>query len=308
MNKLEYWIKRMNDIDLQDILEEDELLEEILEIYQMAYDDTEEAVRAFYHKYGDEHGLSYRQATRYLKMDERAKCRDRIKRLERLKESLGDNPFNEERKRRIQREIQLLKNRGTLTREHLLFDEINEKWTKATLKVDKKLGKFLEDTAKREQKHIGKKLGIAAIALLSVREIQKAILKPTFGGNYSDRIWTHKDRVNNLIMVEIKKGIERGTNIRKTIKTVQEKFNMTKYEATRLVRTENCTIRTEAALEAYKVSEVKEVIIITAGDKKVCVDCRDHEGHVVPLNEARVGDTVPPFHAYCRCCVAPYIE
>ena len=82
-----------------------------------------------------------------------------------------------------------------------------------------------------------------------------------------------------------------------------------KYQAKRLVVTETQVAQVEGALEGYRKSGVVEKVrIITAGDKKVCGECKDHADSIIPLSEAVIGDNICPFHPICRCTVVPYFD
>ena len=82
-----------------------------------------------------------------------------------------------------------------------------------------------------------------------------------------------------------------------------------KYQAKRLVITETQVAQQSGALEGYRKSGVVEKVrIISAGDKKVCGVCEDHDDSIIPLDEAVVGDNICPFHPNCRCTVVPYFD
>lgn len=217
-------------------------------------------------------------------------------------------PFGKARASQIQREIQLLRGRGRITREQALLDSINEKWIDTAYKVDKKLGDLIKETYTREFKHSLEQAGVQKV-MLPVKALESALLMPTFGNHFSDTIWKNKDKLLAFIRSEIRTGLVRGTNVRKTAKKLEKLLNVTAYEAKRLVVTENCIARTQGSLDGYMKSDVVQYLcIIVAMDEKTCVDCRDQETAIIKKEEAQVGVNIPPFHPNCRCAVAPYFE
>ena len=306
---LEYWLSRAIDRDNLDKERENKLLKELFALYEEAYKDTQEKLYAFYVKYGDEKGLSYKDAKKSLQAIELKECSNRIRRLSDLKKNIDTStPYGRERAKQIQKEIQLLRSRGVVTREMALMDSINEKWIEVAYKIDKKLGDLVKETYKREYQDSLKEAGVSKI-MISDKTMESAILVPTFGEHFSERVWKNKDKIVTFARTEIRKGLVEGTNVRKTAKKLQNQLGATEYEAMRLVVTENAIARTNGSLEGYRESRVVQyVTVITVGDKKTCPDCQDLDGERIPLSEAIVGVNVPPLHPKCRCAVAPYFE
>ena len=305
----QYWIDRAKEIDKLDIKNEKDLLKELIKLYEKAYNETLNELYAFYAKYGDEHGLSYKEAQKLLQPIELKECSARIRRLSDMLEKIDKStPFGKARASQIQREIQLLRGRGRITREQALLDSINEKWIDTAYKVDKKLGDLIKETYTREFKHSLEQAGVQKV-MLPVKALESALLMPTFGNHFSDTIWKNKDKLVAFIRSEIRTGLVRGTNVRKTAKKLEKLLNVTAYEAKRLVVTENCIARTQGSLDGYMKSDVVQYLcIIVAMDEKTCVDCRDQETAIIKKEEAQVGVNIPPFHPNCRCAVAPYFE
>ena len=273
----------LEEIDSIDKGNENTLIKELETIYDDMYDDLIDVILAFYGKYGED--LTWNDAHKTVNGTE---LKEVAKRKERLKK-LKDSTDIKEVKSKVQIELQLLKNRGLITRDKLLVDRINERMTITTVLVATKIYQLIKETYIRESG--GKNIDITV---------------PHFGKNWVERLFDNKNKLLNSIKVEILKGIEQGRDIRKTIKIVQKLGNMSKYEASRLVRTENCIARTEGALENYRTNElITHVVIIAVGDDRTCPDCRSYDGTYIPIEEARVGNNIPPFHPSCRCCIAP---
>lgn len=292
----DYWLERKIKDNKQDIKEENELLEEIFEVLAEGYEDTEKQLYAFYQKFGDEEGLSYQQAQKLLTPIELKDCAKRIKRLKQIVDDLGDTPFEKARAKQIQKEIRILQGRGRITREQALLDGIAEKWIKVANEIDEMVADYLEDCYGKRYSRALEDVGVDIIKP-AMKQVQSAILMPTFAYHFSDTIWKNKDRLLAFLNTEIRKGIVQGTNPRKIAKKLMEQEKVTYYQAKRIVVTESNVARIKGTLDGYKDSSVvKKLEVLVVADKRTCKDCLDMEGVIVEVEKAIVGDNVPPFH------------
>ena len=305
----EYWINRYLDIDEEDKKNEKKLLNKIFKIYEDAYEEVTKRLYAFYTQYADDNGITYQEAIKALKPHELKECSRRIRRLHDLMEQIDTStPFGRQQKQRLQREIQLLRNRGRVTREMALIDSINEEMIKVALEIDKELGELVKKTYTREYEEILEEANVT-VNPIPVKALEQSLLTPTYGDHFSDRVWNNKDKLITFIRTELRKGLVEGRDVRKTAKILEKHLGVSEYEARRLVVTENCIARTQGSLEGYRQSNVVEyVTIIACLDKRTCVDCRDADGQVIKLSDAVVGVNVPPLHPNCRCSICPYFK
>lgn len=303
MRNSEYWRLR----DIIDRGDEDEVLRRLAQLLEDGYDYTERQIFAFYGKFAIDNGLTYEEATRLLTPIEFRECANRIQRLKDLADNLGNTPFELARKEQIKREIRILQGRGRITRLQALSDSINEKWIEITLQIDREIGELLSGTYTREYRESLLEAGIRKI-VIPVKQVEAAILIPTFGYHFSDNVWRNKNNLLAFINTELKRGLVIGRDVRKTAKILQRQETVTYKQAERLVRTENCVARTEGTLEGYRQSNVINAVeILVAGDERMCPSCGSKAGEVIQLNRVIIGDNVPPFHPNCRCTVIPVI-
>lgn len=292
MLSLEELLELAEEIDNIDRGREDDLLVYIDEIYDDMYDEIIDIIMSFYGEYGDD--VTWNELNKGIQGD---KIKQTSKRMERLKK-LKDNTDDKYVRAKLQEEIQRLKGRGLITHDKFLTDKINEKMIIATTKVSLGIKKLLTETISREYKRATGK---------EIKDVEKAVLIPQYGKNWLDRLLDNKNKTLASIKVEIVKGIRSGRNPRDTIKKVQQLGKMTRYEAERLVRTENALARVEGAIEGYMQDDmIQKVIIIAVGDKKTCPDCRDRDGTIMKKEDVRADGII--LHAHCRCTIAPYLE
>ena len=292
MLSLEELLELAEEIDNIDRGREDDLLVYIDEIYDDMYDEIIDIIMSFYGEYGDD--VTWNELNKGIQGD---KIKQTSKRMERLKK-LKDNTDDKYVRAKLQEEIQRLKGRGLITHDKFLTDKINEKMIIATTKVSLGIKKLLTETISREYKRATGK---------EIKDVEKSVLIPQYGKNWLDRLLDNKNKTLASIKVEIVKGIRSGRNPRDTIKKVQQLGKMTRYEAERLVRTENALARVEGAIEGYMQDDmIQKVIIIAVGDKKTCPDCRDRDGTIMKKEDVRADGII--LHAHCRCTIAPYLE
>ena len=304
MRNSEYWRLR----DITDRSNEDSVLRRIAQLLEDGYDDTEEKIYAFYGKFAADNGMTYQEATRALTPIELKDCANRIQRLKDVVDGLGNTPFELARKAQIEREIRILQGRGRITRLQALSDSINEKWIETTLQIDRELGELLSETFTREYRESLLEAGVRK-TLIPIKQVEAAILIPTFGRHFSDNVWRNKDNIVAFVNSEVRKGLVTGQDVRETAKILQLQEAVAYHQAERLVRTENCVARTQGTLNGYKNSgTVNAVEILVANDERMCSDCGSRAGTVIQLDKAVMGNNIPPFHCNCRCCILPVID
>lgn len=310
MENRDYWLNRKVARNNLSIQEENALLEKMFKLLEECYEDTINNLYAFYGRFADEEGVTITQAQKLLTPTELKECANRIKRIQKLVDNIDTStPFGREQAKQLKKEIRLLRGRGRITREMMLIDSINEKWIEVALEMDKELGEHLAMNYKREYKQGLEDANVKKIIGISIKQIETAILIPTFAYHFSETIWKNKDKLIAWINTEFRRAIVQGVDVRKTAKKLQEHMEVTKYEAKRLVVTETATVQINGRLDGYKESNVvKKVQVLVYFDKKTCSKCKGKDGDIVNLEDAIVGDNIPPFHPSCRCDLVVYFD
>ena len=116
-----------------------------------------------------------------------------------------------------------------------------------------------------------------------------------------------RDNVQNLDMrlrAVIIKGFANGWSPQKMGEFFRQLTGMEAYKAQRLLRTEAMAAYSRATKEAYLEKGIKYVEII--GDAACGGICLDYVGEAIPLEEAEIGDLLPPYHPNCACSFCSY--
>lgn len=140
------------------------------------------------------------------------------------------------------------------------------------------------------------------------RTINQLLAKKWYNGNYSSRIWKNKDLLMNELDTIFSTGILKGDSIPKIAKKINERMNVGKYNSVRLVRTESAYFHNQKTLLDYKESDIKEYQYIATLDKRTSSICREHDGKIYKVSEAKIGVNYPPLHVNCRSTTIPYFK
>ncbi len=115
-------------------------------------------------------------------------------------------------------------------------------------------------------------------------------------------------RMSAAISRTLAQGIAEGRGMRELSKTLAEQVDVGIKRARVITRTEVINAHAEATLNSYTEAGLEGVTVeaefTTADDNKVCPKCRDLEGRVYTIDEAR---GVIPVHPNCRCAWNPVV-
>lgn len=127
------------------------------------------------------------------------------------------------------------------------------------------------------------------------------------GKNYSECIWGNTDILAENLSEIIGGAMTSGQSIAKTSRQIRERFNVAKYYADRLVRTETNHFNNEADAMAYEEMGVDKYVFMATLDTRTSSMCQDMDGKVIPLKERQVGVNYPPLHPNCRSKTRAYM-
>lgn len=147
-------------------------------------------------------------------------------------------------------------------------------------------------------------LGIAGGAFNTINPNIAAIVTSTKwvdGMNFSDRIWKNKEALTRTMQQDFAAGIVRGDSYDRMIRQMQERFNVSKNEARRLIWTEGTYVSEEAAARAFVQAGLETYMFWTEHDEKTCARCAPIDGQTFPFEERQPGVNFPPIHPNCRC-------
>ena len=127
------------------------------------------------------------------------------------------------------------------------------------------------------------------------------------GKNYSQRIWGNTDILAESLSEVIGGAMLSGQSIQKTARQIRERFDVGKYYAERLVRTETNHFNNEADAMAYEEMDVEKYVFLATLDTRTSTICQELDNNVFELKERQVGVNYPPMHPNCRSKTRAYM-
>lgn len=152
------------------------------------------------------------------------------------------------------------------------------------------------------------------IGQVDERKLQKIVSRPwaSDGMNFSDRVWKSKTTMVNDLHQELTRTIIQGKApdeaIKHMTKYLQNKGKNAKYQAGRLVMTEQAFISSAAQKDAFNDLDVEEFEIVATLDSRTSEICQEMDGQHFPMKDFQPGVTAPPFHVWCRSTTVPYFD
>ena len=128
------------------------------------------------------------------------------------------------------------------------------------------------------------------------------------GKNFSDRVWSNKQKLINELNTTLTQGIILGKDPGKIINAMSKKLDVSKTAAGRLVMTESAAFASRAQEDCFKELDVEEYEIVATLDSHTSEICQDMDGKVFKMSERQIGVNAPPFHVNCRTTTVPYFN
>lgn len=288
-----YWdkraIKRMTDAEKQSEL----YIERIKRIYEQAYKDVDTELAKVYKNYSKETGLDVQKLKELLTYKETDKMWKTLKR-QGLDQYIKNNY-----KSRISRLEQIQAQIYAKAKQIYPKEELENTMCYKGV-VNNSYYKAVYDT----QMGTGYDFAFNKID----NGLLNSILNEKWSGkNYSQRIWGNTDILANTVSEIVGGALLSGQGIEKTAKQIRDRFNVGKYYAERLVRTETNHFNNEADAMAYEEMGVNEYVFVAVLDSRTSPMCQENDNQVYKYKDREVGVNYPPLHPNCRSTTRGYL-
>jgi len=134
-------------------------------------------------------------------------------------------------------------------------------------------------------------------------EMTDVILRSEWvGGNYSTRIWTNTDVLAEKLPAIIGSAINSGASVQRTSALLRQQFDVSKYAAARIIRTETAYMNNHAQAQAFVDNGVETYTLDVTMDNRTSDICTkiEEEKKIYKVSEMSVGENFPPLHPHCR--------
>lgn len=267
-------------------LERDKALEKL---YQESYNRIQDKIDKFYLNYADKNGLTLAQAKAKASEFDVQKYNQFAKRAVKSKD------FSQS----TNKTLKLYNLKMKVSRLELLQSELAIELQNLGVKQDELLNKARLDELQREIKRQAGILGSTG----KVTDRIKSILDADFyGASFSERVWAKNGLYKSLerdLFGSLNRIYTDMTGFKQERNRLAKKFDTSKNNAQRLLKTEITRINTSVDLNMMKDNGFDYLIYVT--ESKPCPICSQFEGMAIKINEGEAGVNLPPMHPNCRC-------
>jgi SPP1 gp7 family putative phage head morphogenesis protein len=263
----------------------------IYAIYQQAQKEIEQQIDSIYRNYAKNGVLSQKDLQSAIGTDGAALFKRNLKRAA-LRLGVNPNALYDERYLYRLSRLDALKRQVEL--EVLstapLEEGISRRAYRKTLR---------EGYAQAQKDH--RRMGIRPTFSTLNDAVVDAILNSKWeGGNYSTRIWGNTTRLAKRLPRLLGGALVSGQNYQKTISIVRERFDVRRYEAARLVRTETDYLQNQVELQSLIDDGIEKYEYQAILDRRTSKICEGLNGDQYLVSEAVAGVNFPPMHVHCR--------
>lgn len=304
----EYWKKRFEVLEAASNAYGQDAYRQIEKVFAKAQRDIQKEIEAWYGRFAKNNEVTMREARKMLSAKELKELKWDIDEYIKYGQMNSLNPKwmkeleNASAKFHISR-LEALKIRIQQAAEAAFQNELDQ--------VDQMARTvFTEDyyhTIYEVQKgfHIGWEIG-----QIDQRKLDKLIVKPwaADGKNFSERIWGQRVQLVNELHTQLTQACLLGKGPDRVIDELAKKFNTTKFQAGRLVMTEQAYFHSVAQRDAYDDLDVEEYEIVATLDSRTSEMCQSMDGKHFPMSQYEPNVTAPPFHVFCRSVTIPYFK
>lgn len=291
-----YWRKREREWKKADLRDEAKYIQEIQDIYSTMLTQINKEIESFFVRYSNKEGMSMAEAKR------KASDIDIKEYEKKAKKYVKEKDFSKE----ANEQLRLYNLAMKVNRLELLKANIGLELTAGSDELVSFTKEKLEGAALEQ---IQRNAGILGDTIVDNAKTAKTIANSSFkNATFSERIWSQQDLLKNDLYGILSTALIQGRNPREFIPKVRKSFDVTRYQAERLLRTELTRVRIQAQAESYEANGIDEYEYVACGLRDVCPLCKELDKQIFKLKDMEIGENAPPRHPNCHCALAPYSD
>lgn len=296
MSSKTYWRDRELEWKKKRLKDEQEYADEIQEIYANMMDSVEKEIESFFSRYANKENITMAEAKKRVSNIEIEAYKRKAKKY--VKEKNFSDEANEQ--------MRLYNLAMKVNRLELLKANIGLELVAGHDELKSYTGQKLEGAYLEEIKRNASILGDTVI---DNAKTAKTVADSSFkNATFSERIWVNQEQLKNSLSSVLSNALIQGKNPREFIPLIRKKFDVSRCNAERLLRTEIARVQTQAQAESYEANGIDEYEYVACGLKDVCPLCKEVDGKVFKLKDMEIGENAPPMHPNCHCSTAPYSD
>lgn len=308
MKNREYWKKRFEQLNESLLNKGDEYYASLDEEYRRALNEIEFQINNWYVRVAKNNEINMVQAKKWLTKKELEEFKWTVE--EYIKYG-KDNAINQAWMKELENASARVHIRRLEALEIQLRQTVESLYQKQSDELADRIKAIYEDGYYHTAFEIQRGFNVGwAIPSLDSNRLEKVLSKPwtTDGNTFSDRIWSAKEDLVNILHTELTQNIIMGHPPDKTIAKIAKKFNTSKTRAGRLVMTESAFFASASQRDCFNDLDVERYEIVATLDSRTSEICQEMDGKIFKMKDYEPGITAPPFHCWCRSCTVPYFE
>ena len=308
-----YWQKREQKARELYMKEEAQQQKELERIYQDMFRHAEDEINRFYGKYADAEGIDIAEAKRRVTQADidayEQLAKEYVEKAEAYRKRYGKNggvAFSE----RAKQEMRLYNATMKINRLEMLKARIGVHLVAGINDIDQYYEDVITDRTRQEIERQAGILGETVSVADTTKRANNIVNATFFNATYSERIWSHQDRLRSMISIELQRGLIAGVGSREMAQRIKREFDVSMSDAHRLMVTELRRVQTDVAMDSYKQSGVTRYVYM-AVNPRACPICQSLDGKDYPVEGAEIANEehpLPPMHPRCHCTTAPYVD
>lgn len=296
MSSSTYWRDRELEWKKKRLKDERQYADEIQEIYANMMDSVEKEIESFFSRYANKENITMAEAKKRVSNIDIEAYKRKAKKY--VKEKNFSDEANEQ--------MRLYNLAMKVNRLELLKANIGLELVVGHDELKSYTGQKLEGAYLEEIKRNASILGDTVI---DNAKMAKTVADSSFkNATFSERIWVNQDQLKNSLSSVLSNALIQGKNPREFIPQIRKKFDVSRCNAERLLRTEIARVQTQAQIESYEANGIDEYEYIACSLKDVCPLCKEMDGKVFKLKDMEIGENAPPMHPNCHCATAPHSD
>lgn len=302
-----YWEKRAERQEKKVYKEGDKLLKELDKNLNNARKEIQKSINDLVARYMELTELSYTDAMRNLTSSEFREWRMTLE--EYMAEIEKFKGIDEKIADKLKLELETLAMKSRISRLDTLKAQIDMELNRKAYTEHKALKGTLETVYNDSYRDIRLDFGVeSSVAYLDTDTLSDLINYPWSGTDFSNRIWENRAALGRVLKEEIIQSFIQGISVKDLSDKIMGRMNSDRKNTERLVRTELNYALNQATKKGYKDSEVEEYEYLAEIDSRTSPQCRELNGKIFKLKDAKVGINYPPMHPHCRSTTIPVIE
>lgn len=254
----------------------------------------EQMINDLYMKYSNAEKLSYAEAQKAVSAFDIKKYEQKAEEYVKNKDFSSTANY----------QLRLYNAKMQISRLELLLNEIHIEIAKGYDLTESIMQQTLSDEIKQE---VLRQAGILNLSVSDIESAMNRFLETTHrNAKFADFWGKDLSKLYNELDITIRNALMNGENPKKLIGKVKNLFNVTKYQAKRLLLTETTFSQTRIQLAAFKAAGFTHFRLVA--EAGACDTCSSYRGKSYSIEEWLNLGAIPPIHPNCRCTLVPDYE